>query len=60
VIGPIQDVFGWRDRINQPATVDDRNWSFQLPWRSDRLNDVPEAAERQGFLRTLSARYGRV
>ena len=60
LILPIQDVFGWRDRINQPATVDDRNWTFQLPWRADRLSDVPEAAERQMFLRTLSARYGRV
>ena len=60
VIVPIQDVFGWRDRINQPATVAHQNWTFQLPWRSDRLNDVPEATERQIFLRTLSARYGRV
>ena len=60
VIFPIQDVFGWRDRINEPATVDDRNWTFQLPWPSDRLTDVPEAAERQRFLRTLSERYRRI
>src|SRR5262249_3877425 len=23
---PIQDVFGWTDRINEPATIDNRNW----------------------------------
>ena len=30
LILPIQDVFGWQDRINQPATVADSNWT----WRS--------------------------
>ncbi len=32
VLLPIQDVFGWRDRINIPATITDRNWAFRLPW----------------------------
>jgi 4-alpha-glucanotransferase len=57
---PIQDVFGWRDRINEPAKVDDQNWTFQLPWPSDRLTEMPDAAERQAFLRALSEKYGRV
>ena len=26
---PMQDVFGWRDRINEPATIADRNWTFK-------------------------------
>jgi 4-alpha-glucanotransferase len=60
VLFPIQDVFGWRDRINEPATVDDQNWTFQLPWPSDRLSDMPEAAERQQFLRALSERHRRI
>ena len=60
VHAPIQDVFGWRDRINEPATVDDENWTFQLPWPSDRLSDVPDAVERQRFLRGLSERYRRI
>ena len=47
---PVQDVFGWRDRINQPATVTDDNWTFRLPWPSDRLDEVAEARERQGAL----------
>ena len=29
---PIQDAFGWRDRINQPATVGEGNWTWRLPW----------------------------
>jgi 4-alpha-glucanotransferase len=38
VILPIGDIFGWRDRINQPATVSDANWTWRLPWPSDRLS----------------------
>lgn len=30
VILPIQDIFGWRDRINTPATVGDENWTFRV------------------------------
>ena len=43
LILPVQDVFGWRDRINQPATVGDMNWTWRLPWPSDRLDDQSEA-----------------
>lgn len=32
---PMQDVFGWRDRINTPATVGDHNWTWKLPWPID-------------------------
>ena len=55
----VQDVFGWRDRINEPATVNDRNWTFRLPWPCDRLNEVPVAVERQSTLRAWSSRHGR-
>ena len=54
VLVPVQDLFGWRDRINVPAVVDDTNWSWQLPWPADRLADQPEAAERAAFLRALA------
>lgn len=54
-----QDVFGWRDRINEPAVITDGNWTFRLPWPSDRLDEVPEARERQSKLRTWAIRYGR-
>jgi 4-alpha-glucanotransferase len=52
---PVQDVFGWTDRINVPGLIDDRNWTWKLPWPVDGLDDVPEARERQAALRALSA-----
>lgn len=59
VLLPVQDVFGWRDRINEPATVTGDNWTFRLRWPSDRLGDVPEACERQDTLRRWVRAYGR-
>jgi 4-alpha-glucanotransferase len=55
----VQDIFGWRDRINEPATVTDRNWTFRLPWPCDRLHEVPVAVERQAALRAWASRHGR-
>ena len=60
VLLPVQDVFGWRDRINVPATITDHNWTFKLPWPSDELDDIPEARERRERLRSWSEQYGRV
>ena len=60
VILPVQDVFGWRDRINQPATVNDVNWTYRLPWLSDRLDEQPIARERQNKLRGWALQYGRI
>jgi 4-alpha-glucanotransferase len=31
VIFPMQDVFGWRGRINTPASVGKQNWTWRLP-----------------------------
>ena len=59
VLLPLQDVFGWRDRINEPSTVANSNWTFRLPWPVDRLDDISEARERQAQLRAWSERYGR-
>jgi 4-alpha-glucanotransferase len=56
---PIQDAFGWRDRINEPATITDHNWTYKLPWLVDKLDDVPEARERKDQLRAWSERYNR-
>ena len=56
---PMKDVFGWSDRINQPATVSDHNWTYRLPWASDKLDQIPEARERKAQLRDWSQKYGR-
>jgi 4-alpha-glucanotransferase len=43
---PVQDLFGWRDRINTPASVSDENWTWRLPWPVDRLDQIPAARDR--------------
>ena len=59
LILPIQDVFGWHDRINQPATVHDGNWSWRLPWPSERLVTEPVAMAVATQLRSWSAKHRR-
>jgi len=57
---PVQDVFGWRDRINVPAKVSDENWTYRLPWTCDTLGRQPEAQERTARLREWARTYGRL
>jgi 4-alpha-glucanotransferase len=59
VVLPLQDVFGWRDRINQPATVGNENWTWRLPWPSDRLATEPEAIAQANQLREWARRHNR-
>ncbi len=59
VVIPVQDIFGWRDRINTPAVVDDVNWRWRMPWAVDTLDEEPLPRERAAFLRHLSAGSGR-
>jgi 4-alpha-glucanotransferase len=58
-IVPVQDVFGWRDRINIPALVDEINWTWRLPWPVDDLLSEPPAVDRAAFVGRLAARCGR-
>jgi 4-alpha-glucanotransferase len=59
LILPVQDVFGWRDRINQPATTGDDNWTWRLPWPCDRLGTEAAALAVGDQLREWSVRHGR-
>jgi len=59
LILPIQDVFGWRDRINQPATVGNDNWTWRLPWPVDRISTEPAAMAVATQLREWARRHGR-
>jgi 4-alpha-glucanotransferase len=59
VITPIQDLFGWRDRINVPATTNPQNWTWRLPWPSDRMMEIPDARDRAGEVASMAARHGR-
>ena len=59
LILPVQDIFGWRDRINQPATVGDSNWTWRLPWPVDRMAEEPQAMAVAAQLREWAARHRR-
>ncbi len=56
---PVQDVFGWPDRINVPGSEDDANWTWRLPWPVDTLDDVDAARERSTALRAWCRRFHR-
>jgi 4-alpha-glucanotransferase len=56
---PFQDIFGWTERINTPATITDENWTWRLPWPIDTLAGQPEALERTRTLRKWAEESGR-
>jgi 4-alpha-glucanotransferase len=56
---PMQDVFGWRDRVNQPATVNNSNWTWRLPWPVDRMPEEPLALAVAAQLKEWSGRFRR-
>ena len=56
---PVQDLFGWDDRINVPGTVGPDNWTWVLRWPADRMTEHPEATRQAAFLAGLSAVHRR-
>ncbi len=59
VIFPLQDLFGWRDRINVPASVGEQNWSWISPLPVDTLTADTAGRERAATLRQMSDASGR-
>jgi len=59
VIIPIQDLFGWRERINFPGTVGAANWSWRLPVAIEDVRRDPAFAARIEKLRNMAVRAGR-
>lgn len=59
VLVPMQDIFGWRERINHPATISDANWTYVLPWPVDRFEQQAEAIQRASQLAEWCRRAGR-
>jgi len=59
LILPIQDIFGWSDRINRPASVDAGNWTWRMPWPVDRMRSEPAAVAMAAQLSEWSRKYGR-
>jgi 4-alpha-glucanotransferase len=48
---PLQDIFGWTDRINTPAVVDGINWTWRLPWPVDTWLDREDTVARADQLK---------
>jgi 4-alpha-glucanotransferase len=59
VMIPIQDLFGWRERINLPGTVGPANWSWRLPLAIEDMGHDPALAPRMAQLREMAMRGGR-
>jgi 4-alpha-glucanotransferase len=59
IILPVQDLFGWDDRINQPATIGGHNWTWRMRWTIDELSSVPESVAVAGRLRAWALAHGR-
>ncbi|HEX7125934.1 MAG TPA: 4-alpha-glucanotransferase, partial [Thermodesulfobacteriota bacterium] len=60
VIPPVQDLFGFRERINVPGTIGPQNWSYRLPWSAADLLGEEGLRIRTDALARLSARHGRI
>jgi 4-alpha-glucanotransferase len=60
LILPVQDLFGWRDRINTPALVSDENWTWRLPGPVEDLKVESGGLERATFLRELARTHRRI
>jgi len=56
---PLQDVFGWTERTNTPAVVDEINWTWRLPWPIDTWLDRPDTIARADQLRRWTRSVGR-
>jgi 4-alpha-glucanotransferase len=60
VVLPVQDLFGWRHRINVPATVGDGNWNWRLPWPVDEWVSRPDTLAVAERLHDLASHHGRL
>jgi 4-alpha-glucanotransferase len=59
VVTPIQDIFGWKARINLPGTISDTNWSWRLPFDVERSFEDPRVCERAARIRAICEKTGR-
>jgi 4-alpha-glucanotransferase len=57
---PMQDVFGWPDRINVPATVAGHNWRWRVPLSTAALTGDGEPRRRAAAIHALTVASGRL
>jgi 4-alpha-glucanotransferase len=59
VVTPIQDLFGWKDRINVPGTITSSNWSWRLPFDPADFASHPEQDSRVEKVAKIAERSSR-
>ncbi|HKD68910.1 MAG TPA: 4-alpha-glucanotransferase [Candidatus Binataceae bacterium] len=59
VSAPIQDLFGWEDRINLPGSIDEDNWTYRLPQTIEQLSADHAICQRAAKLQVMAQRTGR-
>ncbi len=60
VLAPIQDLFGWEERINVPGSIDEGNWAYRLPRTIDELRADPAIRQRMEKLHDMARRNRRI
>ncbi|MGH7880110.1 MAG: 4-alpha-glucanotransferase, partial [Candidatus Binataceae bacterium] len=56
---PIQDLFGWKDRINLPGTISPTNWSWRMPFAAASAMDDLERRKKLAKMRAIAERTDR-
>jgi len=59
VLAPLQDLFGWQQRINMPGSIADRNWTYRLPMPIERMTRGRTIRARTAKLREMARRTDR-
>jgi 4-alpha-glucanotransferase len=60
VMAPVQDLFGWEQRINLPGSIRKINWTYRLPMTIERLARSRSIRSRVAQLRQMAQCSGRV
>jgi 4-alpha-glucanotransferase len=60
VLAPVQDLFGWEERINVPGSIDEGNWTYRLPLTIDELRKDPRIGQRTRKLYEMARRSSRI
>jgi len=58
-VTPIQDLFGWNDRINLPGTISDANWTWRLPFDLETSMEDAHVCARLARIRAICEKTGR-
>jgi 4-alpha-glucanotransferase len=56
---PMQDLFGWNDRVNLPGTIGEHNWTWRLPFELEWAAKDPGLRARLDQLRKIAERSER-